>query len=77
VERAAQLGITPRELAVLSLLAAGLTAAAMARRLRISVHTVSKHQQNLYRKLDTGDRLTTVLQARQLGIIGEPGSIPD
>ncbi len=67
---AASFGITPRELIVLSLLAAGLTAVAISHRLHISVHTVSKHQQNLYRKLDTSDRLTTVLRAQQLGILG-------
>jgi len=67
--RSAQHGITPRELTVLGLLAEGLTAAAIARRLSVSPHTVTKHQENLYRKLKTRDRLATVVLAQTLGII--------
>jgi DNA-binding CsgD family transcriptional regulator len=67
--RAAHVGLTPRELVVLSLLAEGLTAAAIARRLRISPHTVTKHQENLYRKLKTSDRLMAVLIAQRQGLL--------
>ncbi|GGN46568.1 DNA-binding NarL/FixJ family response regulator [Actinoplanes campanulatus] len=62
-------GLTPRELAVLRLLAQGWTAVAIGRRLAIHPCTVSKHQQNLYRKLGTNDRLTTVLHAQMLGLL--------
>ncbi|MCX4767671.1 helix-turn-helix transcriptional regulator [Streptomyces sp. NBC_01275] len=62
-------GITPRELAVLGLLADGLTALSIARRLAISPHTVNRHLEKIYRKLDTRDRLTTVLLARKLGLV--------
>jgi len=68
-QRAAELGLTPRELTVLTLLAEGMTAAAIARRLTISPRTVNKHQENLYRKLATTDRLTTVLLAQDLGLV--------
>jgi DNA-binding CsgD family transcriptional regulator len=61
--------LTPRELTILGLLANGLTAAAIGRRLNIRTATVSKHQENLYRKLGTNDRLTTVLQAQKCGLI--------
>jgi DNA-binding NarL/FixJ family response regulator len=61
--------LTPRELSVLVLLAEGLTASSIARRLGISTHTVSKHQQNLYRKLCATDRLTAVLRAKELQIL--------
>lgn len=72
--QAAALGITPRETTVIGLLAEGLTAAAIARRLAVSPHTVSKHQENVYRKLTTTDRLmTTVLRTLDLGIIVRPG----
>jgi DNA-binding CsgD family transcriptional regulator len=63
--------LTPRELSVLELLAEALTAATIARRLGISAGTVQKHLTRLYRKLGTGDRLATVLRARELGLIPE------
>ncbi|MET9566292.1 helix-turn-helix transcriptional regulator [Streptomyces tauricus] len=66
--RAAEVGITPRELTVLALLAQGLTAAAIARRLGISASTVNTHLERIYRKLGATDRLTTVLVARDLGL---------
>ncbi|MEV6304226.1 LuxR C-terminal-related transcriptional regulator [Actinoplanes sp. NPDC051861] len=65
-------GITPRELAVLTLLAEGLTVAATARRLGIAPRTVAKHQENLQRKLATCDRLNTVLRAQRLGLVPVP-----
>ncbi|WP_426502277.1 response regulator transcription factor [Dactylosporangium sp. McL0621] len=61
--------ITPRELTVLALFADGLTIPAIGRRLGISPRTVTKHQENLQRKLRTRDRLTTVLRAQRLGIV--------
>jgi DNA-binding CsgD family transcriptional regulator len=70
-QRAIEIGLTPRELTVLALLAEGLTAAAASRRLGISTHTVTKHLENTYRKCDTHDRLTTVMLARQLGLLPE------
>lgn len=65
----AQLGITPREITVLVLLAETHTAATIARRLGISLRTVHKHLENIYRKLDTTDRLATVQRARTLGLL--------
>jgi DNA-binding CsgD family transcriptional regulator len=73
--RAREMGITPREHTVLMLLNDGLTASAIARKLTLSVHTVSKHQENLYRKFGTHDRLTTVLLAQKLGLVA--GSLPN
>ncbi|MGI5242116.1 response regulator transcription factor [Dactylosporangium sp. CA-139066] len=61
--------ITPRELAVLALLAEGQSVVAVGHRLGISPRTVTKHQENLQRKLRTVDRLSTVLRAQQLGIV--------
>ncbi|WP_335755392.1 response regulator transcription factor [Streptomyces fodineus] len=66
-ERAADCAPTPRETTVLLLLTDALTADAIARRLGISVRTVHKHVENIYRKLGTHDRLGTVLRAQQLG----------
>lgn len=61
--------LTPRELAVLRLLAQGLTARAMGARLGIAPGTVNKHLEHVYRKLNTGDRLMAVDRARRLGLI--------
>lgn len=70
--RAAEAGITPRQLVVLALVAEGLTAVAAARRLGISPRTFTKHQEKLYRALGAPDRLTAVLTAQRLGILPEP-----
>ncbi len=61
--------LTPREATVLSLIAEGLTSAAIARRLRIAPGTANKHREHLYRKLGTTDRLSTVLRAQALGLL--------
>jgi DNA-binding CsgD family transcriptional regulator len=61
--------LSSRELAVLALIAEGLTAIAIGYRLRISPRTVSKHQQNLYRKLDVRDRLSAVVRAQDVGLV--------
>jgi DNA-binding CsgD family transcriptional regulator len=68
-ECAAEAGLTPREIAVLSLLADGMTAEAIGRRLGISNRTVHKHTENLYRKLSATDRLMAVLRAQSLGLL--------
>jgi DNA-binding NarL/FixJ family response regulator len=64
--------LTCRQAQILSLLATGLTAEAISRRLGISRRTVTKHQELLYRRLGTSDRLTTVLRAQLLGLIEPP-----
>ncbi|MER6737901.1 LuxR C-terminal-related transcriptional regulator [Streptomyces puniciscabiei] len=72
-ERAVDCALTPRESAVLLLLTDALTADAIGRRLGISVRTVHKHVENIYRKLGTRDRLGTVLRAQRLGLVPSPG----
>ncbi|MEW2346322.1 MULTISPECIES: helix-turn-helix transcriptional regulator [unclassified Streptomyces] len=68
-ERAAALGLTPREITVLALLAEARTATAIAQRLGISPRTVHRHLAHLYRKFGTRDRLATVLRARETGVL--------
>ncbi|MEC3996220.1 helix-turn-helix transcriptional regulator [Actinacidiphila sp. DG2A-62] len=72
VRLAAEHGLTPRETVVLGLLGNSLTAEAIGRRLGISVRTAQKHIGNLYRKLSTADRLSTVLRAQALGLLPPP-----
>jgi DNA-binding CsgD family transcriptional regulator len=61
--------ITLRELAVLDLMADGLITAAIARRLGISPHTVSRHIESIYRKFGTHDRTSAVLRGQALGYL--------
>jgi DNA-binding CsgD family transcriptional regulator len=62
-------GLTGRELAVLQLLADGLTAEAIGRRLGISPRTVHKHLAHLYRKLGVCDRMRAVLVGQAEGLV--------
>lgn len=62
-------GLTGRELAVLGLLADGLKAEAIARRLGISPRTVHSHLAHLYRKLGVSDRMRAVLVGEAAGLI--------
>ncbi|MFF8413562.1 helix-turn-helix transcriptional regulator [Streptomyces omiyaensis] len=65
--------LTPRETHVLHLLATGLTAEVIGRRLGISPRTVHKHLNALYRKLGASDRLGAVLRAQDAGLLPRPG----
>lgn len=71
-EGADQVGLTPRELRILELLAVGLTATAIGHACRISPGTVRKHLQNIYAKLDCHDRLMAVQKGAELGLVGSP-----
>lgn len=62
-------GLTPRELDVLRLLAAGETNAAIAHRLGISVHTVERHAANLYRKVGARGRAEAAAYAVRRGMV--------
>jgi DNA-binding CsgD family transcriptional regulator len=68
-EVASAIRLTPRERSVLGLLAEGLTAGAIARRLDIAERTVHKHLERCYSKLGVADRLTAVLAAQRLGLV--------
>jgi DNA-binding CsgD family transcriptional regulator len=72
VEAAADLRVTPRELAVIRLLAEGLTATAIGRRLAISERTVHKHLERAYAKLGVSDKLSAVQRAHRHGLLGGP-----
>jgi len=69
---AADIRLTPRELSVLTLVADGLTAGAVARRLVVAERTVHKHLERAYSKLGVSDRVSAVLRAQRLGILPEP-----
>jgi DNA-binding CsgD family transcriptional regulator len=69
--------LSGRELVVLSLLAEGLTAATIGRRLGIATRTVHKHLEHIYTKLSANNRITALVRAQQLGLVPlaeRPGS---
>src|SRR4051812_29825626 len=69
-------GMTKRELEVLSLLAEGLSNAAIGERLHISPNTVRNHVQNLLAKLGASSRLEAVSLGVSRGLVraGPPGT---
>ena len=67
-------GLTARELSVLSVLAEGVPAGAIGHRLGISVGTVNKHLEHIYRKLGCSDRLVAITLARELGLFDSNGA---
>jgi DNA-binding CsgD family transcriptional regulator len=66
----ASLGLTPREVEVLALLAAGQANKEIARALGVSPNTVKTHLARLYEKLGATSRTAAIAQARALGIVG-------
>ncbi|QBR94319.1 LuxR family transcriptional regulator [Nocardioides euryhalodurans] len=68
--------LTAREVAVLGLLAEGLTAAAIGRRLQVSPRTVHCHLGHVYRKLGVVDRMMAVTVARELGLVPAAAADP-
>lgn len=61
-------GLSPRELEVLRLLAAGETNGQIAAELGISVNTVERHASNLYRKIDARGRADATAWAVRHGL---------
>jgi LuxR family maltose regulon positive regulatory protein len=61
--------LTPRELEVLRLLAAGASNAAIAEQYVLSIHTVKRHVANILQKLQVGSREEAGRRARALRII--------
>ncbi|MGF1463159.1 MAG: response regulator transcription factor [Maricaulaceae bacterium] len=64
------LGLTEREMAVLALLAQGLTNKAIARRLAVSPNTVKTHARGVFRKLGAANRTQAVAAAQAHRLIG-------
>jgi LuxR family maltose regulon positive regulatory protein len=65
--------LTPRELEVLHLIAAGDSNQAIADKLVITVRAVKKHTGNIYGKLNVSRRTQAVARARQLGLLPVDG----
>jgi DNA-binding NarL/FixJ family response regulator len=67
-DRAATLSLTDRERTILSVVASGMTTAAISRDLWISQHTIKFHLTNIYRKLGVPNRAGAVRYALEHGI---------
>ncbi len=65
----ADAGLTPREREVLTLLAKGLTVAAVGDLLGITANTASGYVKNVYRKLNVSCRAEATLEAARRGLI--------
>jgi len=63
------LTLTPRELAILCLIAAGLTNSEAARRLHISRHTVAQHIAEMLRRMQATNRAELVARAYTSGTL--------
>lgn len=61
--------LTERELAVLELVAEGLSNSEIAERLVVTVGTVKKHINNIFRKLHVGSRTQAVARSRSLRLL--------
>lgn len=64
-----RLGLTPRELEILQLIAQGLSNREIAERLFVSENTVKTHSANLFTKLNARRRTQAVQLAKAAGII--------
>ena len=63
------LGITPRELEILSLIAAGLSNREIAERIFVSENTVKTHANRLFDKLNAKRRTQAVQVGKEFGLI--------
>lgn len=61
--------LSPREQEILGLIAQGMTAPDIGRRLHLSTATVKTHILHLYEKLDVGERAEAVAEAMRQGLI--------
>jgi LuxR family maltose regulon positive regulatory protein len=68
--------LSPRELEVLDLLAAGYANKEIANTLVISVGTVKNHLKSIYGKLEVDSRTRAVARARELGLMQERDTPP-
>lgn len=70
LNRAAESGLSSREMEVLDCLAQGKTTAQIASELFISENTVKTHVRHILEKLEASNRAEAVSKATQMGLIG-------
>lgn len=68
-KRIADIGLSQREIQIIRLSAEGLTAAEIAERTYLSVHTVNTHRRRIYNKMDVRNVTDMIHKATELGIL--------
>ena len=68
-KRIADIGLTQREIQIIRLSAEGLSAAQIAERTFLSVHTINTHRQHIYAKMEVRNVSDMLRKAQELGII--------
>ena len=68
-QQIADIGLSQREIQIIRLSAEGLTAAQIAERTFLSVHTVNTHRQHIYAKMGVGNVSEMLHKAGELGIL--------
>ena len=68
-KRIADIGLSQREIQIIRLSAEGLTAAQIAERTFLSVHTVNTHRRRIYGKMDVRNVADLIHKATELGIL--------
>jgi DNA-binding NarL/FixJ family response regulator len=66
--------LSPREVEVLALIAAGETTRSIAEQLVLSEHTVKRHTSSIFRKLHIRHRSQVAYEAIRRGLIANPGT---
>lgn len=66
--------LTPREVDILQLMAAGTPNPAIAKRLHLSVETVKDHVKHVLRKMNTPGRIQAAVEGIRLGLVEWPDS---
>nr|WP_246051871.1 response regulator transcription factor [Leptospira idonii] len=62
-------GLTDRELQILNFVALGMTFPDIADELDISSHTVSRHVEKIYKKMEVHSKSEAIIRGRRMGII--------
>ena len=65
----ADIGLSPREIQIIRLSAEGLTAAQIAERTCLSVHTINTHRRRIYGKMDVRNVADLIHKATEMGIL--------
>ena len=63
--------LTPRESQVVQLLGRGCSYCQVADQLGVSLHTVTSHVKNAYRKLEVHSAAAAVMRAMELRLLGQ------